>query len=326
MSASTRSTEAELHVVAGVIRNASGQILIARRRLDTHQGGKWEFPGGKVDPGESAFSALVRELWEELGIKVTCARPLIRVRHAYPDCKVFLETFEVTDFQGTPSSRENQPLAWVVPSELKYYELPAADRPIVKALALPAFYPVLEHAGKDRVYRQRFQHLYEEGHRLLYLRGRDLTELRYWRLAEAFSRTLGEAGCLMVRADLDADPPAWKKTASELGLHVTSRQLQTLRARPKGWRWVSAACHSLADLQRAEALELDFAVLSPVLSTPTHPDRPPLGWETASAWIQSVGLPVYLMGGLKRSDLAQAQSLGAQGIAGIRLFFGADSA
>ncbi len=156
---------------------------------------------------------------------------------------------------------------------------------------------------------------------MLYWRARDLPEPVYRRLAEEFSRAMAADGCFMVRADskrCGAESAATILPA--MGLHVTGRQLQTLRARPVGWRRVGAACHCLADLQRAEALSLDFAVLSPVFSTPTHPGDPPLGWETARSWIKSVNLPVYLMGGLKRSDLIQSRTCGAQGVAGIRLF------
>lgn len=187
--------------------------------------------------------------------------------------------------------------------------------------SLPVFYPVLEHGGEEGVYRQRFQRLLEQGHRMLYWRARDLPEPVYWRLAEEFSRAMATDGCLMVRADAKCCGAGFTATIlPAMGLHVTGCQLQTLRARPVGWRRVGAACHYLDDLQRAEALGLDFAVLSPVLSTPTHPDNPPLGWETVRTWIASVNLPVYVMGGLGRFDLDRARACGAQGIAGIRLF------
>jgi 8-oxo-dGTP diphosphatase len=323
MSASTLSTEAELYVAAGVIRNRQGQILIARRREDAHQGGKWEFPGGKLLPGESPYTALVRELKEELAIEVTCARPLIRVRHVYPDLKVRLEVFEVTQFQGTPTACENQPLAWVSPHELKRYDLPEADRPIAAALELPAFYPVLEHLGSKSHYRQAFFCLFEAGYRLLYLRARDLPATSYLELAEEFGDLLAQAGgCLMLRTD----PPAWEKWAQKswhraLGLHLSGNQLKVLSTRPEGARRISAACHSLEDLKKAQQMGLDFAVLSPILPTATHPHASPLGWETAQAFLEKVHIPVYLMGGLKHKDLPRARGIGAQGVAGIRLFF-----
>nr|BAL53535.1 7,8-dihydro-8-oxoguanine triphosphatase [uncultured Gammaproteobacteria bacterium]BAL55744.1 7,8-dihydro-8-oxoguanine triphosphatase [uncultured Gammaproteobacteria bacterium] len=305
-----------LHVAAGAICNAHGQVLIAQRRAGGPQGGRWEFPGGKLKPGESAYAALVRELKEELGISVTAARPLIQIRHAYADRKVHLEVFAVTAFRGRPKARENQPLAWVAIAELARYELLEANRPVVTALELPPFYPVLERAGSEKAYRERFKRLVWQGHRLLYWRARDLPEAAYLRLAEEFSRVLAQAGgCLMVR-----DLPYPEPWGAPVGLHLSARQLAALPARPPGWRWVGAACHSLAELRRASQLGLDFAVLSPVRSTSTHPDAVPLGWQTVRAWIAWVNLPVYLLGGLGRLDLAQAWDCGAQGIAGIGAF------
>ncbi|MCX8049307.1 MAG: Nudix family hydrolase [Methylohalobius sp.] len=312
------NTEADLAVAAGVIRNIQGQVLLAQRHEQVHQGGKWEFPGGKLKPGESALAGLGRELDEELGIKVQEARFLICVRHRYPELRVTLWVFEVIRFTGVPHGRENQPLAWVGPSELDRYDLPAADRPIVGALTLPAFYPVLEGKGEEEGYRAQFYRLLEQGHRLLYLRARDLPTAAYLSLVEEFGYALKTAGgCLMIRPIDGAQGPG-----QALGLHLTHSQLHNLSFRPYGWQRVAAACHSLYDLKQAERLGIDFAVLSPVQATLTHPEASPLGWEVVAHWLEKISLPTYLMGGLARCDLDRARRLGAQGLAGIRLFGG----
>lgn len=129
-----------VHVAAAVIRDGSGQILIARRADSQHQGGLWEFPGGKVEADESVETALARELHEELGIVVGAARPLIKIRHDYPDKQVLLDVWEVSVFTGEPHGAEGQPLAWVKPRDLSNYEFPAANQPIVAAAKLPAQY------------------------------------------------------------------------------------------------------------------------------------------------------------------------------------------
>jgi 8-oxo-dGTP diphosphatase len=129
-----------VHVAAAVIRDGSGQILIARRADTQHQGGLWEFPGGKVEADESVEAALARELHEELGIVVGATRPLIKVRHDYPDKQVLLDVWEVSAFTGEPHGAEGQPLAWVSPRDLSDYEFPAANQPIVAAAKLPAQY------------------------------------------------------------------------------------------------------------------------------------------------------------------------------------------
>lgn len=126
-----------VHVAVGVLRDALGRVLIARRLEHTHQGGLWEFPGGKVEPGETVLQALVRELLEELGVEVQAARPLVEVRHDYPEKSVLLDVWEVTLFQGQAYGREGQPLRWVEIAELADYAFPVANQPILTALRQP---------------------------------------------------------------------------------------------------------------------------------------------------------------------------------------------
>lgn len=123
-----------VHVAVGVILDSERNILITRRDPDSHQGGLWEFPGGKVEEGESLGSALARELWEELGIEIGGSSALLEVRHDYGDKAVFLDVHVVWEFRGTASSREGQPMAWVAPRDLRQYDFPAANVPIVDAV------------------------------------------------------------------------------------------------------------------------------------------------------------------------------------------------
>ncbi|WP_417579776.1 8-oxo-dGTP diphosphatase MutT [Nitrincola sp.] len=124
-----------LHVAAAVIYDPLGRILIARRPLDKHQGGLWEFPGGKVEVDESARQALDRELFEELGIQVTAAQPFIQIPYEYPERHVLLDVFSVTAFKGEARGCEGQPLAWVDASELNHYPFPAANQPILDRIS-----------------------------------------------------------------------------------------------------------------------------------------------------------------------------------------------
>ena len=140
-----------IHVAAAVIRGPESSVLIAKRPLDKHQGGLWEFPGGKVEDGEGVESALARELQEELGIEVTQAQPLIQVRHDYPDKQVLLDVWEVLAFAGEPHGAEGQPLAWVAPEALVDYSFPAANQPIVTAARLPQHYLITPTALPCRV-------------------------------------------------------------------------------------------------------------------------------------------------------------------------------
>ncbi len=125
-----------VHVAVGVIVNSLGDILIARRASDAHQGGLWEFPGGKVEAGEGVREALARELHEELGIliELDSCRSLIEISHDYSDKVVLLDVWRVTQFRGEPEGREGQPLRWVSPQSLSDYAFPAANTAIVEAI------------------------------------------------------------------------------------------------------------------------------------------------------------------------------------------------
>lgn len=123
-----------LHVAVGVIQDSLGRVLVARRSTQQHQGGLWEFPGGKVEKGESVRDALCRELYEELGIEVDVAYPFTLIDYSYTDRHVLLDVWRVERFTGVPIARESQPLEWRNVSELDQDEFPAANRQIIQAL------------------------------------------------------------------------------------------------------------------------------------------------------------------------------------------------
>ncbi|HWW19909.1 MAG TPA: 8-oxo-dGTP diphosphatase MutT [Steroidobacteraceae bacterium] len=123
-----------VRVVAGVLRDSHGRVLIAQRPEGKHMAGFWEFPGGKIAPGESGEQALARELTEELGVSLRRCHPLLQLRHDYADRVVELDVFVVDDYRGEPTSREAQALKWVRASELAGEPLLPADRPIIDAL------------------------------------------------------------------------------------------------------------------------------------------------------------------------------------------------
>ncbi len=130
------STAAEpaLHVAVGVLRGPGGRVFTAQRRPGTPGAGEWEFPGGKVEPGETAEQALGRELREEIGIRVTVCRPLIRTRYPWPDRVVILDTWEILTYEGEPHGREGQRTAWVEPENLRCPPLLSSSAPIVEAI------------------------------------------------------------------------------------------------------------------------------------------------------------------------------------------------
>lgn len=149
MSRSNAGTKRVVHVVAGVLRDAAERILLAQRPPGKHLAGGWEFPGGKVEPGETRFDTLRRELHEELGVEVQAGRPLLCVRHAYSERTILLDVWIVAQYRGEPVGQEAQALRWCPREELPHADLLPADKPIVTALRLPE--TLMEREGSSYV-------------------------------------------------------------------------------------------------------------------------------------------------------------------------------
>lgn len=132
--AAARKQRQRVHVAVGVISDGGDGILVALRAATAHQGGLWEFPGGKVEPGETVQQALQRELQEELAIEVRHCESLLVIEHDYVDKSVRLDVWWVGAFDGEPHGREGQPLRWVDVAELHKLEFPEANVPIIAAI------------------------------------------------------------------------------------------------------------------------------------------------------------------------------------------------
>ncbi|WP_397451470.1 Nudix family hydrolase [Pseudomonas sp. NA-150] len=308
-----------VHVAAAVIRGIDGKILIARRADTQHQGGLWEFPGGKVEADESVETALTRELHEELGIVVGAARPLIKVQHDYPDKQVLLDVWEVSSFTGEPHGAEGQPLAWVSARELADYDFPAANRPIVAAARLPAEYMITPDGLETPELLRGIQKAIAGGIKLIQLRTPNGYDPKYRDLAvDAVGLCAGKAQ-LMLKGPLE-----WLGDFPAAGWHLTAAQLRKYASKGRPFpedRWLAASCHDAEELALAEQMGVDFVTLSPVQLTQTHPDAQPLGWELASQLIAGFSKPVFLLGGVGPDERQKAWESGAQGVAGIRAFW-----
>lgn len=308
-----------LAVVAAVIRDTAGRILIARRPEHVHQGGLWEFPGGKIEPGESAEQALARELWEELGIRPTQSRRLIRIPHHYPDRSVLLDVWEVTAFSGAPQGRQGQPLQWVEPSALPDYAFPAANQPITAAARLPACYLITPDSGASEDYFAALEAALARGVRLVQLRAPSLPAAEFEQLARSVLQRCHAHGAAVV---LNSAPELALELGAD-GVHLNSQRLLALQGRPLPKHlWCGASCHDSEQLQQAVAIGADFAVLSPVQPTTSHPEATPLGWRRFQELVWDLPLPVYALGGVGPEELPQALAARAQGVAAIRAFWG----
>ncbi|KRT54558.1 Nudix family hydrolase [endosymbiont of Ridgeia piscesae] len=305
-----------IHVAAAAIIDSDGRVLISKRHEHLHQGGLWEFPGGKLEPGESVEAALRRELYEELGIRISRFEPLIRVTHNYAECSVLLDVYRVFSYQGEPRGMEGQPLNWVLPEAMEPALFPAADRPIISALQLPSRYLITgENPANPEAFCARLESALKRGCRLLQLRAHGLSDVAYRSLlgeALALSQAHG-ARLLINRPQRSLD---WFGVAD--GVHLNRHQLFELTARPQAAGLLGASCHDLQELKQAERLGLDYALLSPVLPTATHPEARPLGWAQFRTLLEQVNIPVYALGGMGMEQLSTAREHGAQGIAAIR--------
>ena len=301
-------------VVAAVLQQPDGRFLLAQRPQGKVYAGYWEFPGGKVEPGEMPLQALVRELHEELGIEVTAAYPWLIREFDYEHADVKLYFFRVRGWRGELQGRESQAFAWQRIDAINVSPLLPANGPILNALTIPETYGITGFSSSEQSRAlPAIDAALRSGLRLIQVRGKDWpaeTFAGYVREIVARARTVGAR--VLVNEDIEL---ALRCGAD--GVHLTSRQLHTLASRPS-LALVGASCHGAEELRRAEALGADFAVLGPVLPTPTHPDAQLLGWPGFKHGISATRIPVFALGGLQESDRAEALVHGAHGLAMIR--------
>jgi len=299
-----------VEVAAAVIERADGAFLMTRRPAGKAYADWWEFPGGKVEAGESARAALERELREELGIQVHNARPWLNRAFVYPHAHVMLRFFRVDAWQGEPHPHEGQALAWVHAESPEVAPILPANGPILKVLRLPLEYAISDAAALgENVFLQRLEQRLAGGLKLVQWRERGLPAADMARMTGLVAARCRAAGALLM---LNADE-AW---AHELGVgvHLNASQLMRASQRP-ALEWVAASCHNPAELARAAELELDFVVLSPLLPTPSHPGAETIGWARFAEWLRDYPLPVLALGGLASSDLDRVRALGGHGVA-----------
>ncbi|MFV1996504.1 MAG: Nudix family hydrolase [Acidiferrobacterales bacterium] len=302
-----------LKVIVGVIEDSDANILLARRPLHLHQGGKWEFPGGKIEPGESPFVALCRELGEELGIAIERATPLIQVPFHYETFLVLLDVWQVQNFSGKAVGREGQDIRWVSIDNLASVKFPPANHAIVAVLTLPAIYAIsaIGQYGEVQFFRALDVAL-KNGLQLLQLREHQLDKQRFLDLAEKVVARCHRHGA---RVLLNCDPQ-WVEDSTADGVHLTQERLMSTGQRPVDESYLLAAsCHDEYSLRRAASIKSDFVVLSPVRATTSHPDARPMGWLRFQQLCATTALPVYALGGMALSEVAQARQSGAQGVA-----------
>lgn len=282
-----------------------GKILVGWREEQQHQGGKHEFPGGKVEQGETPEEACRREIYEEVGIGLKDWHQFDYIHHEYDDIIVNLHLFH----SYVPDELLNlihQPWAWYTRDQLLHLNFPKANKNIIKRLYWP--------------------HLIKISNTLSTVESNDA--LLYWRIEEFEPQYIEQLTALDEgqRSNLIINVDIWRQLSPELqkqikAVHLKQSQLMNLHKGDLtvGVRYI-AACHDAVSLQHAQQIGCDAVFISPVKSTTTHPEVLALGWERFADLAQNSQIPVFALGGVHPDDLATAQQHGAYGLAGIRNF------
>lgn len=315
---SARPSEPIVHVAVGVIRRG-GRVLIARRPDNVHQGGLLEFPGGKVEPGETVQAALVREIQEETGLRIDASDlvPLIGIRHDYGDKHVFLDVWETSRSEGEPAGLEGQLVEWRDPMDLADNDFPAANRPITRALRLPGRYAITGKASGPDDYLQRLkQALPQSGQSLCLLRAPELEHAQYHDLASAATRAADwNRG---VQWMLHGGSHWMHQFPGAAGLHMPWQEARRHSSRPIDDGYLLAvSCHNAEEVRHAALIQADFITLGPVRPTRSHPGSPAMNADVFRELVADTPMVVYGLGGLDIDDEQEMKSIGAQGIAGI---------
>lgn len=316
-------TEIITEAAVGVIQAPDGSVLLGQRPAGKPWSGYWEFPGGKIEAGESPAHALVRELQEELGITPTQYYPWITRTYDY-EAKynaqgelesraktVKLHFFIITEWAGEPAGLEQQALSWQNPQRVAVGPMLPANAPILSGLCLSSVYAItnLHELGED-LFFARLRSSLAHGLKIIQIREKQLSAER---LMEFSRKVIAEAtphsAKVFINSDLDL-----AQQLGAAGVHFSSSQLMALQSKPQGLL-CGASCHNQSELIQAAKLGLDYVMLSPVQPTMSHPEANALGWECFAQLIVDYSLPVFALGGMHLNDLHLARSHGAHGIA-----------
>lgn len=305
--------------VAAILRE--GKVLIAKRPDDAHQGGLWEFPGGKIEPGETVKEALSRELQEEIAITPLALSPLIQITHHYPDKSVHLDVWKVTSFDGEAKGLEGQPIRWLPVDQLRYQDFPAANKAIIDGIKLPQAYAITGSWETNEVFENGIRTILEKPVAMIQLRLKGLDFSKVKELVGIAKSLCMSKNVLLV---LNTDDKNVELANLVDGIHLSSKQLEVfdkaeLAVGPN--QWIGASCHNENDIDRAVSLGVNYISISPVAKTNSHPDQQPIGWDRFAQLAAYSTVPVFALGGMSLADTETTVKNGGQGIAAISEFW-----
>ncbi len=297
--------KATVDVAIAILLHKS-KVLVGWRQANQHQGNKHEFPGGKIEEGETPEQACRREVYEEVGIGLKEWHQFDVIRHEYEDIIVTLHLFH-TYVPDELLSLIHQPWSWFSRDQLADLNFPKANSTIIERLIWSHLIKISDQV--DELPKTNSQ---------MYLRieSKDIEKLQQQLIK------LSEQQLLKLIVNVDV----WQQLNTVLQekiktVHLKQSQLMQLKKGDlvEAKRYI-AACHDAVSVQHAHQIGCDAIFLSPVNPTATHPNSKVLGWDGFAALAQNSDIPVFALGGVAPADLEQAQKHNAYGLAGIRQF------
>ena len=306
-----------VEVAVGLLRR-DDKVCLSLRQSHQHLANLWEFPGGKVEQGETAQEALSREFSEELGVETTNWQPLITVPWHYEKVSVRLQVFQTEQFSGEPQGLEGQQVEWCSTSDLSKKSFPKANRGILTALALPNIYMSIGDYENEQACLAQFNRALEQGVQFAQLKSRGLSDEAFIQLANLLADravSFSAEGVKGAKLMLNASPEMLLFVPNAAGIQLSSSQAENYQERPVADdKLLAVSTHSREQIEHALAIGADVILISPINKTTVHPDLAPLGWQGLKALVADIPVPVYALGGMQLNDLSQALNVGAHGV------------
>jgi len=301
-------------VSVAILINDNHQVLLGQRPPQKSWEGWWEFPGGKIEKGETSSDALYREVYEEIGVKITQFKKWVTRKYSYDGNDITLHFFKVQKWEGEVTSKENQKLVWAYLKNPNVSPILPANLFVQKAFDLPKYYAItnLSETSK-KVFFNQLQNKISNGLKMIQVREKNISFDKFKIFSNEVIKICKPKGVkVIINSDVNL---AYEINAD--GVHLTSKDLISIKKIPKNLI-VSASCHTQEEIDIAEKLNINFLVLSAIKKTLSHPDIKPIGWDEFENIANRVNTPIYALGGLGVNDYSIALENGAIGIASQR--------
>ncbi len=303
----------KIEASVGILFNQHSDLLMAERPKPKTWNGWWEFPGGKIELGESPEQALKRELKEEIGISVVDFKKWIIKKYKYEDYDVVLHFYKITSWSGNLEAKEKQKLTWVRLKKIDVSPILPANEFIFKAIALPEIYAITNAYECSGDFLVKLTNKLNDGIKLIQIREKAMHRKGFLDIAKKIIDITKKFDAkVLINSDIEL---AYKLNAD--GVHLNSIMLNNLSDLPKDLI-IGGSCHKDSDIEKAIELDLDFITLSPIKKTKSHPKAQLLGWDSFGKIIEKYNMPTYALGGMTKADVGNALNYGGVGIASQR--------